>query len=145
MWVRPYWSFAVTFFTYVVTYTGWVATLLSAAYIFVQRLEGRKVREQNEQLAQTLARLSTKPVLLGADPELSSTRWPISRARNEQVRAVLIRAAAGHQSLGQAFRQVQDFGCDQAELVEAAQALADSGLLHFEEPLNLESILTLRV
>jgi hypothetical protein len=122
-----------------------VATLLSVAYIFVQRWEGRKEREQKEQLARMLARVSTEPVLLGADPELSRTHWPISKTRNEQIRAALIRAAAGHQSLGQAFGQVQDFGCDQAELVAATQALADSGLLHFEEPLNLDSILSLKV
>jgi len=132
-------------FADVVTYSGWVGTLVSVAYILVQRVEGRQDKEQKEQLSQMLAHLSTQPVLLGADSESSRTSWPVSRTRNERIRSVLIRAAAGQQTLRQACRQVQDFGCDQAELMQAARALADSGLLQFKEPLELDSTLTLKV
>lgn len=138
-------GFTVSLFVNVVTYSGWAGTLFSVAYIFVQRLEGRREKEQKEQLSRMLAHLSAEPVLLGADSESSRTRWPVSRTRNERIRSALIRAAAERQSLNAAFKQVQGFECDEAELLEAAHALAGSGLLHFEEPLNLNSVLSLRV
>ncbi len=132
-------------FTEVVTYSGWVGTLVGVAYIVVQRVEGRRDKDQKEQLSELLARLSTEPVLLGADSESSRTSWPVSSTRTERIRSVLIRAAAGQQTLQQVCRQVQDFGCDQTELMQAARALANSGLLQFEEPLKLDSTLTLKV
>lgn len=135
----------MSLFADVVTYSGWVGTLVSVAYIVVQRLEGRHEKEQKEQLSRVLAHLSTEPVLLGADSESSRTHWPVSTTRNERIRGVLIRAAAGHQPLKQAFRNVQDFECNERELMEAARALAGSGLLNFEEPLNMNSVLSLKV
>ena len=132
-------------FADIVTYSGWVGTLISVAYIFVQRTEGKRDKEQKEQLSRMLAHLSTEPVLLGADSAASHTNWPASTSRNERIRGALIRAAAGHQPLLQALRQLQDFECDEQELTAAARALAASGLLNFEEPLTLHSALSLRV
>lgn len=118
---------------------------MGVAYIVVQRLEARHEKEQKEQLSRMLAHISTEPVLFGADSESSRARWPVSTTRNERIRGVLIRAAAGHQPLKQAFRNVRDFECDERELMEAAHALAGSGLLNFEEPLNMNSVLSLKV
>lgn len=129
----------------VVTYSGWIGTLLSVAYIVVQRVEGRREREQKDQLARMLARVSVEPILLGADLERSSRQWPASRSRNERLRAALIRAAAGHQPLRSVVLQVEGMNCDQDEVIIAAQALAERGLLQVEEPLTLDSILRLRV
>lgn len=135
----------MSLFTSVVTYSGWAGTLVSVAYIFVQRLEARHEKGQKEQLSRVLAQISTEPVLLGADAESSRTRWPVSTTRNERIRGVLIRTAAGRQPLKQAFRNIRDFECDERELMEAAHALAGSGLLNFEEPLNMNSVLSLKV
>jgi hypothetical protein len=135
----------VSLFANVVTYSGWVGTLASVAYIVVQRLEARHEKEQKEQLSRVLAHISTEPVLLGADSDSSRTRWPVSTTRNERIRGVLIRAAAGHQPLRQALRNVRDFECDERELMQAAHAIAGSGLLNFEEPLNMNSVLGLKV
>ena len=131
-------------FNDIVEYSGWLATLLGVIYIFVQRSEARRNKLQTQQLSEMLANASSRPVLLGADPEGSSKNWPVSTGHSQRLRTILIRAAAGNQSLRTVLAHQGSDG-DPEELMTIAQMLADRGLLRFDAPLSLDTPLHLKV
>jgi hypothetical protein len=129
----------------VVAYSGWVATLVSAGYIWVQRREGQYQRSQLDELVGILARATQDPILVGGETEKSDGHWQVAASREEKIRAALINAASRHLRLGDALERLQGTQCDEAELVRATQVLSDKGLLKFQPPLCMDSILGLRV
>lgn len=129
----------------IVTYSGWIIGLLSFAYIGVERIEIRRERAAKEQLATLVARASAEPVVLGADSPQSTDHWQTTTSRTQRIRAALVKAAAGELPLRTALRGVQSFGGDEAELIAAAENLEKRGLLEFESPPTLDTVLRLKV
>ena len=135
----------MTLFTNIVAYTGWIATLISATYIIFQRRHERRQQVQLDELSGMLARASQQPILVGGDIERSSSHWNVSGSREEDIRAALIQAASRRRPLESVLAKFELSQCDEAELLRATQVLSAKGLLEFDAPLSMKSILKLRV
>jgi hypothetical protein len=128
-----------------VAVSGWVGTFIGVAYIGVQRVEARRERTQKEQLASLLARAVDQPVFLGVDGDATWQHVTRPAQHREQVRAALVKAAAGHQPLKVALAQLRDLKYEELEIVAVAEDLKARNLLDFSQPVTSETVLSLRV
>jgi len=132
-------------FAPVVAYSGWIATLISAAYILVQRRQQLDQKSQLDELSGVLARASQQPILVGGETERSAAPWKVSEVREDGIRSALIQAAAGRRTLESVLSRLEESQCDESELLRATEMLRTKGLLEFDAPLTMQSTLRLRV
>jgi hypothetical protein len=126
----------------VVTYSGWVASLIGLGYIGVQHVDGRRKGRLMDDMALMIERLH-KQIEEQSEPAPIATNSPGRVSRDQHVRVALIRAAAGHQSIRFAVKQLRGLSFDSQDVLTTAEDLRSRRLLKFDEPLDLDTRLDL--
>jgi len=125
--------------SWAITLSGWVASMLSLAYVIVVEIRRKREKKQWDALTLALERAVTEPVVVG-DDGLRSAR-PVG---SQEIRKAIIRTAAAEEHITEARRYLESGVLDENDLMSNVKMLADAGLLEFDEPLTTETMLRLR-
>ena len=126
----------------VVTYSGWVASLIGLVYIGVQHVDGRRKGRLLSDMALRIDRLHEQTEA-SVELPVHITNTPGRATRDEQLRAALIRAAAGNQSIRSALKQVRGLSYATHDVLATAEELRQRRLLKFSDPLSVDTQLEL--
>lgn len=118
-------------------WSGWVFSFLGLVATTASLRIAIQERARSKALTTTLSRVS-----FPATPGAPSTP---PHPDEEQLRALLIQAAARKRTLGETIFRAAKRGVDESELRHVAKELAGRGLLRFEGPLVDNTTLSLNV